>query len=47
MIAELVGKGLLERDARGVRLTRDGLLLGNEVFARFLLDGGNGGNAND
>ncbi|GAB6933185.1 radical SAM family heme chaperone HemW [Calditerricola satsumensis] len=47
VIAELVGKGLLERDARGVRLTRDGLLLGNEVFARFLLDGGNGGNAND
>ncbi|MFO7247901.1 MAG: radical SAM family heme chaperone HemW [Bacillota bacterium] len=47
VIAELVEKGLLERDARGVRLTRDGLLLGNEVFARFLLDGGNGGNAND
>lgn len=35
-IVELVGQGLLENDGRGLRLTRRGRLLGNEVFWRFL-----------
>ena len=36
-IQELTGLGLLEVDLSGVRLTRRGLLLGNEVFERFLV----------
>ncbi|MEX0760990.1 MAG: radical SAM family heme chaperone HemW [Dehalococcoidia bacterium] len=35
-IRELTGVGLLESDAEGIRLTRQGRLLGNEVFQRFL-----------
>ena len=35
-IARLVSEGLLERTPDGCRLTRQGLLLGNEVFARFI-----------
>ncbi|MCK4963780.1 MAG: radical SAM family heme chaperone HemW, partial [Dehalococcoidia bacterium] len=35
-IADLVRHGLLENDGRGLRLTRRGRLLGNEVFWRFL-----------
>jgi len=35
-IDELVRFGLLETDCRGLRLTRRGRLLGNEVFWRFL-----------
>lgn len=36
IFAELVEAGLLERTAAGVRLTPQGRLLSNEVFARFL-----------
>lgn len=35
-LASPVGKGLLERTNTGYRLTRQGLLLGNDVFASFL-----------
>jgi len=35
-IAELAGVGLIERAAGGIRLTRRGLLLANDVCARFL-----------
>lgn len=35
-ITDLVGSGLLEEDSTGVRLTRRGRLLGNQVFYRFL-----------
>jgi len=35
-ISELVQLGLIETDERGIRLTSKGLLLGNEVFWRFL-----------
>ena len=35
-IAELAGLGLLERTESGVRLTKRGLLLANDVCARFL-----------
>lgn len=37
-IDQLVQLGLLEQDEIGIRLTPQGRLLGNEVFARFLLD---------
>ncbi len=36
-IAEMVSLGLLSEDQEGIRLTRQGYLLGNEVFERFLL----------
>jgi oxygen-independent coproporphyrinogen-3 oxidase len=39
-IEELAREGLLEADARGVRLTARGRLLGNRVFAAFLPNGG-------
>ena len=35
-IAELTGAGLLEQDDAGIRLTRAGKLLGNNVFERFV-----------
>jgi oxygen-independent coproporphyrinogen-3 oxidase len=35
-IARLVSEGLLERTPDGCKLTRQGLLFGNEVFARFI-----------
>ena len=35
-IDEMVGVGLMERSNRGVRLTRRGLMLANDVVARFL-----------
>ncbi len=35
-IRELVRMGLIETDKRGIRLSSKGLLLGNEVFWRFL-----------
>ena len=35
-VDRLVMLGLLERDERGIRLTRRGRLLGNEVFEQFL-----------
>jgi oxygen-independent coproporphyrinogen-3 oxidase len=35
-IARLAELGLLSVDAAGMRLTRRGLLLGNEVFAEFI-----------
>jgi oxygen-independent coproporphyrinogen-3 oxidase len=35
-IRELIGLGLLDANASGVRLTERGRLLGNEVFERFL-----------
>jgi oxygen-independent coproporphyrinogen-3 oxidase len=35
-IAELVGLGMLERTEAGVVLTRRGLMVANEVCARFL-----------
>lgn len=35
-IARMVGVGLLERTARGVRLTRRGMMLANDVAAEFL-----------
>ena len=35
-IADLVTIGMLERDERGVRLTDRGLMLANDVAARFL-----------
>jgi oxygen-independent coproporphyrinogen-3 oxidase len=36
VIAEMVGWGLMERTGWGVRLTRRGLMVANEVCARFL-----------
>lgn len=36
VLHRLVAKGLLERTERGYRLTKEGLPLGNEVFAEFL-----------
>jgi oxygen-independent coproporphyrinogen-3 oxidase len=36
-IQELVGLGLIEIDSERVRLSPRGRLLGNQVFARFLL----------
>ena len=38
-IAQLIEQGLLESDARGIRLTPRGRLLGNRVFGEFLPDG--------
>jgi len=38
VIEELVKDGLLERDECGVRLTRKGRFVGNEVFQQFLLE---------
>lgn len=35
-LARLTKLGLLDADAQGMRLTRRGLLLGNEVFAEFI-----------
>ena len=35
-LRELIGLGLLERDALGVRLTPRGRMLGNQVFERFV-----------
>jgi coproporphyrinogen III oxidase-like Fe-S oxidoreductase len=35
-LGELEGKGLIEVDEVGVRLTQRGWLLGNRVFAAFL-----------
>jgi oxygen-independent coproporphyrinogen-3 oxidase len=35
-IAEMTVNGLLVADARGIRLSRRGRLLGNRVFAAFL-----------
>ena len=37
-IAELAGRGLLKRLPDRVRLTDEGRLLGNQVFAMFLPD---------
>jgi coproporphyrinogen III oxidase-like Fe-S oxidoreductase len=36
IMSELIALGLLERHARGVRLTARGRLLSNEVFARLI-----------
>lgn len=38
VLKELVSKGLLEHDEVGVRLTRKGRFVGNEVFQQFLLE---------
>ncbi|MCE4044597.1 radical SAM family heme chaperone HemW [Lysinibacillus fusiformis] len=38
VLKELVSKGLLEHDDVGVRLTRKGRFVGNEVFQQFLLE---------
>lgn len=38
VIKDLVSKGLLEQDELGVRLTRKGRFVGNEVFQQFLLE---------
>ena len=38
VIKDLVSKGLLELDELGVRLTRKGRFVGNEVFQQFLLE---------
>lgn len=38
VIEELVHNGLLESDDRGIRLTRKGRFVGNEVFQQFLLE---------
>ncbi|MCS7289326.1 MAG: coproporphyrinogen III oxidase family protein, partial [Roseiflexus sp.] len=35
-LADLADEGLIERDERGVRLTRRGRMLGNRVFERFV-----------
>ncbi|MEZ4582034.1 MAG: hypothetical protein R3A10_10420 [Caldilineaceae bacterium] len=37
-LAQLRQEGLLTMDAEGVRLTRHGLMLGNQVFMRFLAE---------
>lgn len=37
-IERAVADGLLEQDAVGVRLTRKGRFVGNEVFQQFLLE---------
>ena len=37
-LAQLRQEGLLTVDADGVRLTRHGLMLGNQVFMRFLAE---------
>ncbi len=38
VIGDLVSQGLLDADKEGIRLTRQGRLLGNRVFAAFLAD---------
>ncbi|MGE7687857.1 radical SAM family heme chaperone HemW [Lysinibacillus sp. NPDC097214] len=38
VIEELVSEGLLEHDTKGIRLTRKGRFVGNEVFQQFLLE---------
>jgi len=38
VIDNLVSEGLLEHDAIGIRLTRKGRFVGNEVFQQFLLE---------
>ena len=38
VIEELVHNGLLESDAKGIRLTKKGRFVGNEVFQQFLLE---------
>ena len=38
VIEELVHNGLVESDAKGIRLTRKGRFVGNEVFQQFLLE---------
>jgi oxygen-independent coproporphyrinogen-3 oxidase len=43
VIEELVASGLVESDEIGVRLTRRGKLLGNEVFRRFVAAQAQGG----
>ncbi|WP_019536084.1 radical SAM family heme chaperone HemW [Paenibacillus ginsengihumi] len=40
VLHRLMAKGLLERTERGYRLTKEGLPLGNEVFAEFLGEAG-------
>jgi oxygen-independent coproporphyrinogen-3 oxidase len=42
LIRELAALGLLERFSGSVRLTRQGLMLANDVCARFLLDDADG-----
>jgi len=36
VLAQLLGKGLLERSVDGYKLSKQGILLGNEVFGSFL-----------
>jgi len=43
VLAQLSKQGLIEVDARGVRLTRRGWLLGNRAFAAFLPESEEGG----
>ena len=38
VIEDLVHNGLLESDAKGIRLTKKGRFVGNEVFQQFLLE---------
>jgi len=38
IIEKLVSEGLLEHDTKGIRLTRKGRFVGNEVFQQFLLE---------
>ncbi|MFF5993661.1 radical SAM family heme chaperone HemW [Lysinibacillus sp. KU-BSD001] len=38
VMEKLVGEGLLESDELGIRLTRKGRFVGNEVFQQFLLE---------
>lgn len=38
VIEKLVSEGLLEDDPKGIRLTRKGRFVGNEVFQQFLLE---------
>lgn len=38
VIEKLVAEGLLEQDQNGIRLTRKGRFVGNEVFQEFLLE---------
>lgn len=38
VIEKLVSEGLLENDTEGIRLTRKGRFVGNEVFQQFLLE---------
>jgi oxygen-independent coproporphyrinogen-3 oxidase len=38
IIEKLVSEGLLEHDTIGIRLSRKGRFVGNEVFQQFLLE---------